>query len=319
MSTDRDYLAAGLALGGLSDAELAEAQALADSDADFRAEVASYDETMSLVAESDEPVEVSADTRAAILGIPSTHAQEGSADEPQEGLRERPANAQEISQERPVDVPPNPATHAQQTPTAADPVDPTTHAQQGSTAANSGEPTPPASLADHRERSSGRGPNRRARAGRSSWLPYAAAAAALIVVAGFGVTIWQQTQHQNQLEEDLASTQQQLEESTRLMEADDLHTSTAELPEGGTVTVLSSESEQLIRFSPRDVGQAPAGKSMQMWVIGDDGPASAGLMTGEPVTIAGHEFSAGSVFGITVEPEGGSEQPTTDPVVAINL
>ncbi|MCD1286849.1 MULTISPECIES: anti-sigma factor [unclassified Brevibacterium] len=320
MSTDRDYLAAGLALGGLSDAELVEAQALADSDADFRAEVASYEDTMSLVAGSDEPVEISGNTRQAILSIPATHAQEGSADESQEGLRERPANAQENSQERPVDVPPNPATHAQETPTAPDPVVLTPHAQQNSTAANSGEPTPPASLADHRERSSGRGPNRRARAGRrSSWLPYAAAAAALIVVAGFGVTIWQQTQEQNQLEEDLASTQQQLDESTRLMEADDLHTSTAELPEGGTVTVLSSESEQLIRFSPRDVGQAPAGKSMQMWVIGDDGPASAGLMTGEPVTIAGHEFSAGSVFGITVEPEGGSEQPTTDPVVAINL
>ena len=42
MSTDRDYLAAGLALGGLSEAELAEAQALADTDADFRSEVAEY-------------------------------------------------------------------------------------------------------------------------------------------------------------------------------------------------------------------------------------------------------------------------------------
>lgn len=266
MSTDRDYLAAGLALGGLSETELVEAQALADSDADFRAEVASYDETMSLVAGSDEPVEISGNTRQAILSIPATHAQENS--------------------------------------TAADPV----------------EPAPPASLADHRERSSGRGPNRRARAGRrSSWLPYAAAAAALIVITGSGVTIWQQTQEQNQLEEDLASTQQQLDESARLMEADDLQTRTKDLPEGGTVTVLSSESEQLIRFSPHDVGQAPAGKSMQMWVIGIDGPESAGLMTGEPVTIAGHEFATGSVFGITVEPEGGSEQPTTDPIVAIGL
>ena len=295
MSTDRDYLAAGLALGGLSETELVEAQALADSDADFRAEVASYEDTMSLVAESDEPVEVSAETRAAILSIPATHAQENS------------------------------------TATAADP----------------GDPAPPASLADHRESrersessdgseshervdgsshstgrewGGGRGPNRRTNAGRRrSWLPYAAAAAALIVITGSGVTIWQQTQEQNQLEEDLASTQQQLDESARLMEADDLQTRTKDLPEGGTVTVLSSESEQLIRLSPRDVGQAPAGKSMQMWVIGIDGPESAGLMTDQPVTIAGHEFATGSVFGITVEPEGGSEQPTTDPIVAINL
>ncbi|MCD1287578.1 MULTISPECIES: anti-sigma factor [unclassified Brevibacterium] len=315
MSTDRDYLAAGLALGGLSETELVEAQALADSDADFRAEVAAYDETMSLVAGSDEPVEVSAATRAAILGIPSIHAQKGYA-----GVHERPAGVQDGSQEHPVDVPPNPATHAQETPTAADPVGPTTHAQQNSTAANSGEPTPPASLADHRERSSGRGPNRRTNAGRRrSWLPYAAAAAALIVVAGFGVTIWQQTQEQNQLEEDLAATQQQLDETTQLMEAEDLQTRTKDLPEGGTVTVLSSQSQQLIRFHPHDVGQAPAGKSMQMWVIGIDGPESAGLMTDQPVTITGHEFATGSVFGITVEPEGGSEQPTTDPIVAVGL
>src|SRR5699024_7001923 len=86
----------------------------------------------------------------------------------------------------------------------------------------------------------------------------------LIVIAGFGVTIWQQNQRQNELQAALEQTQQQLDESTRLMEADDLRTSTADLPEGGSVTVLSSESQQLIRFSPRDVGPAPSGKSMQM-------------------------------------------------------
>ena len=93
------------------------------------------------------------------------------------------------------------------------------------------------------------------------------------------------------MEEKLASTQQQLEDSTRLMEAGDLRTSTAELPEGGAVTVFSSENEQLIRLSPRDVGAAPAGKSLQMWVIGTTrAPESVGLMTGEPVTSCGAEL-----------------------------
>jgi anti-sigma-K factor RskA len=268
MSADRDYLAAGLALGGLSDSELSGARALAESDADFRAEVAAYADVMADAVESDGPAEVSAATRDAILTIPSTHVQQSSTEWPQ-----------------------HPVTHTQADPTGANPV--------GSVS--------PTSLADHRE------------SRRRSWLPYATAAAALIVAAGSGVTVWQQTQRQNQLEEDLTTAQQQLDDSTRLMQADDLHTSTAELPKGGSVTVRSSESEQLIRLSPDDIGQPPAGKSMQMWVIGDDGPESAGLMTGEPVTIAGHDFSADSVFGITVEPKGGSDQPTTDPVVAISL
>ena len=268
MSTDRDYLAAGLALGGLSDSELAEAQTLADSDADFRAEAAVYADIMAEAAESDEPVEVSSATREAILSIPQTHAQQRSTNEP---------------------------------------LSPATHTQANSTATHPVSLASPTSLADHRE------------SRRRSWLPYAAAAAALIVAAGSGVTVWQQTQRQNQLEEDLTAAQQQLDDSTRLMQADDLRTSTDELPEGGTVTVSSSESEQLIRISPDGVGRTPEGKSMQMWVIGDEGPESAGLMTGESTTIGGHTFTDGSVFGITIEPEGGSDQPTTDPVVAINL
>ena len=42
-------------------------------------------------------------------------------------------------------------------------------------------------------------------------------------------------------------------------------------------------------------------------------------MTGQPVTIADENFTSSSLFGITVEPEGGSDQPTTDPIVAIDL
>lgn len=274
MSTDRDYLAAGLALGGLSDAELTEAEALADTDAEFRSEVAAYSDTMALMAESDAeasessaagaPEPVSAATRDAILAIPDTHEQEDAASAPRP--QSRPQSRSQAHEDAP----------------------------------------PPADLAEHRRK-------------RRPWLLLAAAAAAIVVIAGIGVNSWQLQQKQNDLEEELASTQQQLDNSTRLMEAGDLRTSTAELPEGGSVTVVSSESEQLIRFSPRDVNAAPSGKSLQMWVIGDEGPESVGLMTGEPVTIAGKDFTEGSLFGITLEPEGGSKQPTTDPIVAIDL
>ena len=285
MSADRDYLAAGLALGGLSDSELAEAQALADADPEFRAEVAAYSDVMADAAESDEPVELSAATREAILSIPDNHEQESARES--SSAAETPPTAE-------VSAPPN----------ASD------------------APPAPTSLSEHRE---ARRPDARAedsdelRSGRGSWMPWVAAAAAIVVAAGLGATVWQQNKRQNELEEDLAATQQQLDDSARLMEASDLKTSTADMPEGGSVTVLSSESEQLIRLSPKDIGRPPAGKSMQMWVIGADGPESAGLMSGEPVTIADEKFSAGSVFGITVEPEGGSKQPTTDPIVAIDL
>lgn len=294
MSTDRDYLAAGLALGGLSDAELAEAQALADSDAEFRSEVAAYSDTVALMAESDAqlsddsadwpstgtPEHISAATRDAILSIPGAHAQVHDA------ASEAPHQEQEQE------------TFSQEKSASSSPTHPTP--------APAEEATPPADLAEHRRK-------------RRPWVAWGAAAAAIVAVAVLGVNAWQLQQDQNELEEKLASTQQQLDDSARLMEAGDLRTSTADLPQGGSVTVFSSEKEQLIRFTPRDVTAAPAGKSMQMWVIGDKGPESVGLLTGKPVTIADEPFSSGSLFGITVEPAGGSKQPTTDPIVAIDL
>lgn len=294
MSTDRDYLAAGLALGGLSEAELAEAQALADTDADFRSEVAEYEDTMVLMAESDAeasessapdaPEPISAATRNAILAIPSTHAQEDAAAQPPSLEQARSAQPQtQSSAPTPLNAPVQPAPQAGN------------H--------SSSDAPPPADLAEHRRK-------------RRPWVPMAAAAAAVIVAAGVGVNSWQK---QNELEDELTAAQQQLDDSARLMEAGDLKTSTAELPEGGSVTVASSEKEQLIRFSPRDVEVSPAGKSLQMWVIGDEGPESVGLMTKAPVTIADEPFAKGSLFGVTVEPKGGSKQPTTDPIVAIGL
>ncbi|MCF2586547.1 anti-sigma factor [Brevibacterium sp. UCMA 11752] len=294
MNTDRDYLAAGLALGGLSEAELAEAQTLADTDTDFRSEVAAYADTMALMAESeaeasessatDAPEPISAATRNAILAIPSTHAQEDAAANPQ-GLDQAESEQQQAQSSAPtqLNAPAQPASQTDSQPSSDVP--------------------PPADLAEHRRK-------------RRPWVSMAAAAAAVIVAAGVGVSSWQK---QNELEDDLAAAQQQLDDSARLMEAGDLKTSTAELPEGGSVTVVSSEKEQLIRLSPRDVEVSPSGKSLQMWVIGDAGPESVGLMTKAPVTIADEPFAKGSLFGVTVEPKGGSDQPTTDPIVAIGL
>lgn len=292
MNTDRDYLAAGLALGGLSEAELAEAQTLADTDTDFRSEVAEYEDTMALMAGSeatatgmsdvDAPEPISAATREAILGIPSMYAQEGPAPQPH-GQEQAPFPQQQAQPES-------------QTPLRAG-SDTRSHGR-----ASEDAPPPPADLAEHRRK-------------RRSWVPMAAAAAAVAVAAGVGVNSWQQ---QNELEDDLAAAQQQIDETSKLMQADDLRSNTAELPDGGSVTVVSSESEQLIHVTSKDV-EVEADKSLQMWVIGDEGPESAGLMTEAATNIADQRFTASSLFGITVEPKGGSEQPTSDPVVAVDL
>jgi hypothetical protein len=66
------------------------------------------------------------------------------------------------------------------------------------------------------------------------------------------------------------------------------------------------------------------GKTYQVWLIGD-APVSAGLLTvdenGQSLLIVTSEESIGSFnsLGISVEPEGGSDQPTGDIVVLSEL
>lgn len=301
MSADRDYLAAGLALGGLSDDELVEAQALADTDPEFQAEVAAYGETAAFMAASDAPAAVSEETKNAILSLPDHLAQEnlpqGSA------APDTAAPAGPDSDSAGTDAPSHDERILAEAGdrTAATDSDPSPSTRAGGAASRAEEPIDLA-----------------ARRRKRSWLPWAAAAAALIVVCGFGISAWQMQQRQNELEATLAETQQRLDETARLMDAPDLRTTTADLAAGGSVTVVSSETEQLIHVTSRDVTPAE-GTSLQMWVIGDDGPKSVGLMVGDAENIDGSDFAAGNLFGITVEPEGGSPQPTTDPVVAVEL
>ena len=73
------------------------------------------------------------------------------------------------------------------------------------------------------------------------------------------------------------------------------------------------------------LGQLEAGKTYQVWLIDAAGPKNAGLLTvdanGQAVLIVTSDTTIGSfnALGISVEPEGGSPQPTGDIVVLSDL
>ncbi len=60
----------------------------------------------------------------------------------------------------------------------------------------------------------------------------------------------------------------------------------------------------------------PAGRAYQAWKIADGKPVSIGMFKGRDY---GAELPAGTVFAVTVEPEGGSPEPTTPPVFAQSI
>jgi anti-sigma-K factor RskA len=91
---------------------------------------------------------------------------------------------------------------------------------------------------------------------------------------------------------------------------------------GGTVTAVMSLREHEAVVTAADMPAPPGTRVYQLWVMSSSGAArSAGLLTitgagsATPVLAAG--VLPGDRLGITVEPAGGTRQPTTTPVVVM--
>jgi anti-sigma-K factor RskA len=89
------------------------------------------------------------------------------------------------------------------------------------------------------------------------------------------------------------------------------------LPDGGTASVVASEDLGMSAVVLNDAHDLPEGKTFQVWYVGADGPTSAGTVEPAGATVyrmLGGEYH-GEQIAMTIEPEGGSPAPTTDPML----
>ncbi|MCY0903520.1 anti-sigma factor [Arthrobacter sp. H14-L1] len=139
------------------------------------------------------------------------------------------------------------------------------------------------------------------------WLIGAAAAAALIV-GGIGVG---------------ANIITNQDPGHQILNAADVKTKTLDFPGGGSAKLAISGSKDGAVVTMNGVSAPPAGKVYQMWLLPKDGsaPISQGTMDAaalsKPATIKGVDDA--SAFAVTVEPDGGSAQPTLPPLAALPL
>ena len=86
---------------------------------------------------------------------------------------------------------------------------------------------------------------------------------------------------------------------------------------GGAASVLVADDAMLFRAD--DLPEPGAGKTYQLWILAADGSvSSAGVLSlrdGETSSLVQGVDGVG--MAVSVEPEGGSEQPTTEPVVVL--
>ncbi|TFF05100.1 anti-sigma factor [Cellulosimicrobium funkei] len=148
------------------------------------------------------------------------------------------------------------------------------------------------------------------RARRRRWTGLAAAVAAVVAVAVPTTVAVRATQEQSRLEARADAIERMLADP----DATILH---GDVAGGGQASVLAAGDDMYFRAS--DLPDAGDDRDYQLWVVEPDGAVvSAGVLDvqdGSTSRLVQDEPGVG--MAVTVEPAGGSEQPTTDPVVAL--
>ncbi|WP_204071967.1 anti-sigma factor [Planotetraspora phitsanulokensis] len=111
-------------------------------------------------------------------------------------------------------------------------------------------------------------------------------------------------------------------EVTAVLAAPDVRSATAPSgAAGGTVVVSRSQGKMV--FVASGLASLPDSRTYQLWQIGPEGARSAGLLrpdgTGHISPVVSATVDGATTVGVTVEPAGGSEQPTTQPLLLLDL
>ncbi|MDD7811746.1 anti-sigma factor [Mycobacterium sp. CSUR Q5927] len=105
--------------------------------------------------------------------------------------------------------------------------------------------------------------------------------------------------------------------------APDVRSASGAIPAGGTATVVYSRDKDVAVLVMNNVSPPAADTVYQMWLIEDQQPRSVGTIGPQAVhpstTEIIRDLGNAAVLAFTVEPSGGSEQPTSQPFVALPL
>lgn len=146
-----------------------------------------------------------------------------------------------------------------------------------------------------------------------SWLRGLVAAAAVVAAVGAGGVVWHPWSDE--------SSDLQLSAADQVIQAPDAERFPQTLENGAEATLVRSKSMNQAVLLTKNMPAPPAGKVYELWLQDADlGMVPAGLMPDGASTVLLSGAAADAIgAGITVEPQGGSHQPTTDPVVLFSF
>jgi anti-sigma-K factor RskA len=151
-------------------------------------------------------------------------------------------------------------------------------------------------------------------------------AAALLIIGLLSWNLLLQNQVDD-LQGQVQNSQSQVEDlQAQVRDAQAQQTQTVQLSgtwadQGAEAEVASISNDRIVLVAD-NLPSVPQGQTCQIWVIKGDVPEPSGLFqpggteTAAPITTP---IKKGDTIAVTVEPAGGSEQPTTDPVLSAEL
>lgn len=159
-------------------------------------------------------------------------------------------------------------------------------------------------------------PLKRSRAPRFGRRSLLAVAAAITAVAATGVAI---DQHRDGFDERVAN-----DALMRVLSQPDARTVRGDLSGGGRATVVSSVRTDAAVVVLHDLGRLSGRRTYQLWLIDKGQQAhSVGLVAGDTadaqLSVDGGGLADKVMFGVTVEPRGGSHEPTLPAAALIAL
>lgn len=166
------------------------------------------------------------------------------------------------------------------------------------------------------------GPARLARRGGGRALSrFALAACVAVAVSLGGVSLWQH-QEADDARRAAQRAERQSAELAEVLAAPDAKLAAGGLPGGAKGTIVVSTSLNRAAFFTSGMPRPAVGKVYQLWFNDGGTMRSAGLMdpgTSNNAVLMKGPVDAASGMGVTLEPAGGSPEPTSAPLAVMNF
>ena len=160
---------------------------------------------------------------------------------------------------------------------------------------------------------------------RSAWRTGLMRAAAAVVLLGVGIGVgrWSVRGAVDEAMDSMASSMASTQHYAHLNQAQDVQRVTDTMPDGHVATLTWSRDMSMTALTlPAAMKESAGGRSLQVWL--KEGETTTSLGVYDPREGGGFSFldimpKPGQQIVITMEPTGGSAQPTTPPLVTLRV